>query len=217
MGGLDVVPGDRPVDQAGVVWERRTLRIDPFDVVFDVPTAPDDVVRDSARRGDAERGYWAHLWGSSEVLARYVATTPLIGAGVRALEIGCGLGLVAVVAGLRGAMAIATDREPPAVEAALRNAALNGVADRVIGATFDWRKDPDPSWDPGVLLAADVVYKPDNARQIGLLIKRLNCPAIMSEPNRTQSAEAPEVLRSMGLTVRITIVRGGRIITAQAS
>jgi predicted nicotinamide N-methyase len=214
MPGTGHVTDNHRVDEAGVTWDRRTIRCDPFDVTFDVPTAPDDVVRASAKRGDAERGYWAHLWGSSEVLARYVATTPLIGPGVRALEIGCGLGLVAVVAALRGATVIVTDREPPAVEAALHNAALNGVAHHITAAPFDWRHDPDPAWDPGVLLAADVVYKPDNARQIGALIKRLNCPAIMSEPNRTQSAEAPEVLRAMGLTVRITIVRGGRIITA---
>lgn len=203
----DGAPGD-------VAWDRRAIRVEPFDVMMDVPRAPDDVVRASAKRGDAERGYWAHLWGSSEVLARYVATTPLIGPGVRVLEVGCGLGLVSVVAALRGATVVATDREAPAAEAALRNARLNGVEALVTAAAFDWRHDPDPAWDPGLMLAADVVYKPNNARQIGALIKRLGCPAIMSEPNRTQSAEAPEVLREMGLSVRITIVRGGKIITA---
>jgi hypothetical protein len=48
-------------------WTRRTVRIDPFDVILEAPDSPDDLVRDLAKRGDAERGYWAHLWSSSEV------------------------------------------------------------------------------------------------------------------------------------------------------
>ena len=200
---------------AMVAWKRLAVRVDPFDVLMEVPERPDDVVRARAVAGDAERGYWAHLWGSSEVLARHVSSTSLLTPGMRVLEIGAGLGLVSVVAGLRGCEVVVTDREPPAVEACLRNAALNGVGDLVRGAVFDWRHQPDPSWRPEVLLAADVVYKPNNAAQIASLIASLDCIAFMSEPNRTQSAAVPEALREAGLRVWTAVVRGGRVITAQ--
>lgn len=48
-------------------------------------------------------------------------------AGERVLEIGAGLGLVAVLAARAGATAVATDVVPAAVETIRMNAALNGV------------------------------------------------------------------------------------------
>jgi len=49
-------------------------------------------------------------------------------AGERVLEIGAGMGLAAVLAAKAGAMVVATDVLPQAVEAIRVNAALNGVA-----------------------------------------------------------------------------------------
>jgi len=49
-------------------------------------------------------------------------------AGERVLEIGCGLGLAAVMAAKTGATVVATDVVPEAVEATRLNAVVNGVA-----------------------------------------------------------------------------------------
>lgn len=199
-------------------WARRVVRAGELEVLLDGPAAPDEVVRqrEIARRGEAERGYWAHLWSSSEVLARHVATSMMIGPGVRVLEIGCGLGLTGVVAAMRGATAVLTDREPDAARAATHNAAINGVSHLVTACAFDWRDEPDPSWQPGVILAADVIYKPGSVEPIAGLIKKLGCVALMSEPNRNQSADAPARMQELGLRVWTSIVRGGRIFTVQA-
>lgn len=211
----DAPPAPGPAPAPG--WTRRTVHVDPFDVILEAPESPDDLVRDLAKRGDAERGYWAHLWSSSEVLARYVATTQLIGPGVRVLEIGCGLGLAGIVAALRGADVALTDREPDAAHAALRSAQLNGVGHRCVAAPFDWRHEPDPSWDPAILLAADVLYKLQSAQPVANLITKLGCVALISEPNRRQSADVVEHFERAGVRVWSTLVRGGRIMTLQAT
>ncbi|MGQ0536439.1 MAG: HemK2/MTQ2 family protein methyltransferase [Methanobacteriota archaeon] len=49
-------------------------------------------------------------------------------AGERAIEIGCGTGLVAIEAARRGARVAATDRNPRAVRLTDENAAANGVS-----------------------------------------------------------------------------------------
>src|SRR5687768_7816263 len=57
--------------------------------------------------------YWAELWPSGVALAREVAGRPL--AGVRVLELGCGLGMPSLAAALGGAHVLATDWAPDAI------------------------------------------------------------------------------------------------------
>lgn len=75
---------------------------------------------------------------------RHLAFRP----GERVMELGCGAGVAAVLAARAGCSVVATDVVPEAVECARENAALNGVADRVLvrlgdcydpvaGLTFD--------------------------------------------------------------------------------
>lgn len=196
-------------------WTTRAFDAGPFEIVLEAPASPDALVREEARAGDAERGYWAHLWSSAEVLARHIAASSVFGPGVRVLEVGCGLGLPGLAAAKRGCSVVLTDREDAAVDAVQRNAELNGLSRLVLAARYDWRDEPDPAWAPGVLLAADVLYKREMTEPLGRLIQRLGCLALICEPNRTQSAEAPERLRAMGLRVWPAIVRGGRILTVQ--
>lgn len=75
---------------------------------------------------------WGHGAHPSTLLAAedLVATAPLAGASV--LDVGCGSGLLALIAAMRHAEpVVAIDIDPAAVEATLANAAVNGVADRV--------------------------------------------------------------------------------------
>src|SRR3954470_2361950 len=71
---------------------------------------------------DAERPavpYWADLWPSALVLADELSGRSLT--GVRVVELGCGLGLGAIVAALAGADALATDHDRDAVAFARDN------------------------------------------------------------------------------------------------
>ena len=70
-------------------------------------------------------------------------------AGMRVLDLGCGSGILAITAGLRGAAEVlAVDLDPEARAATLANAAANGVADRVLseigslGDVWPWPSAP---------------------------------------------------------------------------
>lgn len=72
---------------------------------------------------------------SSIELARCIDVRP----GERVLDLGCGSGLLSIAAAKMGAESVtATDLDPRALEAAYRNAFVNGVADRVTIRAGSW-------------------------------------------------------------------------------
>jgi len=78
--------------------------------------------------------------------------------GLRAVELGCGLGLAGIAAGLRGAHVTFTDGEDEALVHALGNARAAGVPDDLLDARLlDWE---DPAEGPGfdLLLGAEIGY-----------------------------------------------------------
>src|SRR6266446_4190565 len=86
--------------------------------------------------------YWGELWASGVELARVLAGREL--AGVRVLELGCGLAVPSIAAALAGADVLATDWAEDAVRLLHANAARNGAELAVEVA--DWA-------DPGSLVA----------------------------------------------------------------
>jgi predicted nicotinamide N-methyase len=87
-------------------------------------------------------------------------------AGLRVVELGCGLGLPSLVASARGAQVVATDWAADAVELLAENAARNGLA--VVAEVRDWRQTWTKRFD--LLLAADVLYE---RRNVEPLVERL--------------------------------------------
>jgi predicted nicotinamide N-methyase len=142
----------------------RLLRPRDADAVLDDVLAEEDP-------GDDRLPFWAELWPSGVALARAVSAQPL--AGRRVLELGCGLGLVAVTAALAGARVLAADRSPEATAFAAANAAHNGVGLRTAVCAF---AEPGPllagaPWD--LVVAADVLYEPRNVPELLWLLPRL--------------------------------------------
>ena len=82
---------------------------------------------------DERLPYWAELWPSSVALAHY-AVQRLTLQRQQVLEIGCGLGLVSVVAALQGARVLCTDYEPDALAFARHMSAVTSTA----GYAFAW-------------------------------------------------------------------------------
>jgi predicted nicotinamide N-methyase len=104
--------------------------------------------------------------------------------GLRVVELGCGLGLPALAAALRGAEVLATDWAEDAIELLRLNAERNGVFLRV--ARVRW-SEPEAllraaPWD--LVLGADLLYEARNAEQLGELLPQLGGEVLLAEPGR---------------------------------
>ena len=164
------------MELGGVPLERVAVALDGLDVALWRAVQLERFVDVAALLGadtPPEPPYWMHLWPGALTLARRLAGTPAVGEGTRVLELGCGLGLPALVAARRGAAVVASDwhREPLAVVA--RSAADNG--DRLACVQMDWRA---PALAPGfdLCLGADVAYDQDAAPALAAALALLVRP-----------------------------------------
>jgi predicted nicotinamide N-methyase len=121
--------------------------------VWAVPDLERLVDRGAVLRGEQEPPYWAYLWSGARLLGAYVARG-IACRGLRALEIGCGLGVPGLAAARGGAAVTFLDAVPAALAFVRASAAANGFAcDTVVG---DFRAAPVGQVD--LVLAAEVVY-----------------------------------------------------------
>jgi predicted nicotinamide N-methyase len=171
-----------------------------------------------------EPPYWAHLWTASRALANHVASVASW-QGKRVIDIGSGLGLLSVVAALKGADVTAIDMAPEAVAMTSANAALNGC--RVSATVADLRKDRmDSGFD--YCLAADVTYDPSLQNALAAFFARHLAAdgigwcaesvrthdrgfreACVANRLRVDEIEVTEVEDGRPVTVRIAEVRHG--------
>src|SRR5262249_46209197 len=117
----------------------------------------------AAFTADEYMPYWVDLWPAARMLAKYVLreTWPT---GLRALEIGCGLGLPGMAALARGMKVTFSDYDATPVQAAEDNAGANGFDD-FDSLVMDWRFPPqDRHWP--IILAADLIYELRNVEPI---------------------------------------------------
>jgi predicted nicotinamide N-methyase len=126
------------------------------------PVAPDALIDDEAFAADEFLPYWAELWPAARALA---AALPEV-AGVRVVELGCGLGLPSLVAAARGAHVTATDWAADAVRLLRENGHRNRLELRA--ERRDWREPWEERFD--LALAADVLYE---RRNVEPLVDRL--------------------------------------------
>lgn len=140
------------------------------------------------QEGGAGRGvpYWALMWPSGRALAESLAGREL--AGLRVLELGCGLALPSLVAASRGATVLATDSSADAAVFAAHNLALNEL-DSAEVALVDWRDGraltQGAPWD--LVLAADVLYLRHNVEALLRLLPALlgdSGEALIADPSR---------------------------------
>lgn len=99
--------------------------------------------------------YWAELWPSSIALSEFVAENAIPNHST-VLELGCGMGLVGIVAGHFGASVVLNDREDDALRLAELNYLINlSTVPEVL--QFDWMAPVQRQFS--LILAADVVYE----------------------------------------------------------
>ena len=114
--------------------------------------------------------YWASAWPGGQALARHLLDNPVLVAGQRVLDLGCGSGLCAIAAALAGGARVdAADTDRYACEAASMNASANGVAVQPLCA--DLIGDLGARWD--VVLAADLWYERFLAQRVTGWLRQL--------------------------------------------
>jgi predicted nicotinamide N-methyase len=161
------------------------------------PVSPDALLDEEAFARDEFLPYWAELWPAATALA---AALPAV-AGLRVVELGCGLGLPSLVAAARGAEVTATDWAAEAIELLRENAARNGLS--VNAEVRDWREPWPERFD--LALAADVLYE---RRNVEPLLERLRELAPLAYVGLAGRPYEGEFLRRAGSPVEIA----GRVV-----
>ena len=145
------------------------------------PVSPDALLDEDAFARDEFLPYWAELWPAANALA---AALPDV-AGLRVVELGCGLGLPSLVAAARGADVTASDWAEDAVALLRENAARNDLVVRV--EVRDWREPWPERFD--VALAADVLYERRNVEPLLDRLRQLAPVAYVGLAGRPYEAE----------------------------
>ena len=156
--------GSKPHDDAALADDLRrrfrtsssTLDVGAEPVTLLHPASADELISEADFVEDERLPYWADVWPASTVLAGVVAA--LAGGGRRALELGCGLGLVATAAARAGFAVTATDYYEDALLFARTNVWHNtgrAIATRHV----DWRDFPDDLGRFDLVIASDVLYE----------------------------------------------------------
>ena len=153
--------------------------------------------------GEDERlPYWAELWPSSLVLGAWLAEVKNEFAGRICLDVGCGLGLTALLGAWLGARVLAFDYEPDAARAALANAAFNGISGVAV-LTADWRRPVCKAGSISRAWAGDIMYERRFARPVAAFLDHCLAPGgvvWLAEPCRPVYHEFLALLRERGWT-----------------
>ena len=147
--------------------------------------------------------YWSVLWRSGVALGRDLAGTRL--AGLRVVELGCGLGVPSLVAARARATVLATDSCTEALELVERNARENGLS--VATARVDWgAADELVARGPfDLVLAADVLYERTSVAPLLLLLPRLGREVWLADPGRPAAdAFLEQVRRGWSVTTGVS-------------
>lgn len=132
--------------------------------------------------------YWADLWHSAIALGKYLVREKVIQPGQKVTEIGCGLGLPGIVAGLLGADVLLTDylAEP------LAFLKINWEQNSKVPLNtlqMDWRQ-PAKHLQTDLLLASDVAYEERFFADLAKAFKGMMQPGgriILTEPSRAMA------------------------------
>ncbi len=179
---------------------REEIRVGAWAISVAHPRRAEDLISREDFARDERLPYWAELWPSARVLAGELAGRDL--AGRRVVELGCGVGLPAIVAALAGAQALATDWYREALAFVQANAAEAGV--EVATMLVDWADPPAALTEAApydLVVGADLLYEERNGVALAALLPRLLPPggeALIADPRRPHAALLLDLLRESG-------------------
>jgi predicted nicotinamide N-methyase len=199
----EVAVGARSV----ALWHIKDLDAFLGRMMSEAPQVPDDDIP-----------YYAWIWPAALALGTVVLEGPSL-EGVRALELGCGVGVVGLCAALHGAHTTLTDLQPGALELARKNTHQLGLSSSVTVQALDWRSPDAPLQD--LLLASDVLYESRFAAPLAHAIQKLLAPggvALVADPSRPHFERFMEEAAQRGLTVAAgpEVIRDNANVTLHA-
>jgi len=168
------------------------------------PRSVDDLISEEDFAIDERIPYWADCWPSGRILAERLARNA--GRGRSLLELGCGIGLVGIVAAAAGFRVLATDYYAGALEFTAANAQRNGVTG-VDTRLVDWRALPDDLGEFDLVVAADVLYELPQATLIAAALDRALAPGgygLVADPGRRTAPALVDECGARGLHVECT-------------
>jgi predicted nicotinamide N-methyase len=164
-----------------------------------MPANADELISEADFDRDERLPYWADLWPSARILAEELAVMRL--RGQRVLELGCGLGVVAIGAVLGGADVTATDYYEDAPRFARVNVA-EATGALIATRMVNWVDMPKDLGKFDVVLASDVLYEHRYASLVanaiaGTLVR--GGEAIVADPGRIALQEFLDECGRLGL------------------
>jgi predicted nicotinamide N-methyase len=174
------------------------VRIGALELELHRPDDPEALLDEAAFARDEFMPYWAELWPAGLALAQAL---PDELAGLRIVELGCGLGVPSLVASARGAKVTATDWSADAIALLRENASRNGVGLDAVHA--DWRAF-DGEFD--LTLAADVLYEARNVEPLVALVLRLAPHALIGLAGRPYEEEFLSRVKTVEVAPRVVRV-----------
>lgn len=168
------------------------------------PAAPERLLDlksvEEAYAVDEYMPYWATIWPVSIHLAN-VILRETFKPNLRAIEIGCGLGIPGVAALKAGLEVTFSDYDETAVRFAGENARLNGLNHFKL-LPMDWRDPVAERFD--VVLASDLIYEARLVEPIVEALDRLLTKdglILLADQNRAYAQEFQQKIRAQGFNV----------------
>lgn len=168
------------------------------------PASAEELINEADFEQDERLPYWADIWPSSTVLAGVVAR--LDGSGRRALELGCGVGLVAAAAAQSGFAVTATDYYDDALSFTRLNVWRNagvGVSTRHV----DWRDFPTDLERFDLVLASDVLYERSYAELVAAAFGHTlaaGSQGLLADPGRVAASAFVEACAERGMQAAVS-------------
>ncbi|HEY8517522.1 MAG TPA: methyltransferase domain-containing protein [Candidatus Binatia bacterium] len=145
--------------------------------------------------------YWAMVWGGARALAVHIATR-LQCERRTVLDVGCGLGLVALAAARAGARVTAIDREVAPIEFLMASAAVNGTPVEALVGDITTARFAEPF---DLVLAADLLYERAEFEALARALGRQVAPGgtlWVADPQRVDTATFYQALGREGFAIR---------------
>ncbi|NCD25360.1 MAG: methyltransferase domain-containing protein [Deltaproteobacteria bacterium] len=187
--------------------QRLHVRANDRDWLLERPADLESLWRgldETAPKAEDHIPYWVELWPATLALCTWLGRRAELLPGARCLDLGCGLGLSALVAADLGALVVGMDHEHGALVHAARNARLNHVP-QPLWVRMNWEH---PGLAPRAfdyIWGGDIFYEQRFFEPLEALLLRCLAPGgkiWFGDPERTVSRDVWARFARRGWTVR---------------